>query len=128
MSYIITDVDGTLTTSGDTPRQDYIDWLKSWVQDTGSEVIVVSARPIARLAETERWLTEFSVPYSQIYLQDFNEQGGPAVNEAFKAYKYSKLQEQYGDEIEFLVDDDDDAREAARGMGIDAYTPEEASR
>jgi HK97 family phage prohead protease len=128
MSYIITDIDGTLTTSGDTPNQSFIDWLKSYVQDSGDEVIIVSARPIARLAETEEWLKDNSVPYSQIYLQDFNEAGGPAVNEAFKAYKYSKLQEEYGDDIEFLVDNDPEARDAAQGMGIDAYTPDEAMK
>lgn len=124
MSYIITDIDGTLTTSGDTPRQDYIDWLKTRVQDFAAEVIVVSARNIDRLAETERWLESNGVPYSQIYLQDFGE-SNPAVNEAFKAYKYSKLQEQYGAEIELVVDNDAEARDAAEGMGIDAYTPEE---
>ena len=124
MSYIITDIDGTLTTSGDTPRQDYIDWLKTRVQDFGSEVIVVSARNIDRLAETEKWLESNGVPYSQIYLQDFGE-SNPAVNEAFKAYKFSKLQEQYGAEIELVVDNDAEARDAAEGMGIDAYTPEE---
>lgn len=124
MSYIITDIDGTLTTSGDTPRQDYIDWLKTRVQDFAAEVIVVSARNIDRLAETEKWLESNGVPYSQIYLQDFGE-SNPAVNEAFKAYKYSKLQEQYGAEIELVVDNDAEARDAAEGMGIDAYTPEE---
>ena len=125
MSYIITDIDGTLTTSGDTPNQPYIDWLKSQANDFGAEVIVVSARPISRLAETERWLEENLVPYKEIHLQDFGE-SNPAVNEAFKAYKYSKLQEEYGDEIAFLVDNDAEARDAAEGMGILAYTPDEA--
>lgn len=125
MSYIITDIDGTLTTSGDTPRQDYIDWLKSQVNDFGYDVIIVSARNIDRLAETERWLNDNFVPYKEIHLQDFGESNA-AVNEAFKAYKYSKLQEEYGDEIAFLVDNDAEARDAAEGMGIDAYTPDEA--
>ncbi len=125
MSYIITDIDGTLTTTGDTPNQPFIDWLKSQANDFGAEVIVVSARNIDRLAETERWLEDNLVPYDQIYLQDFGE-SNPAVNEAFKAYKYSKLQEEYGDEIAFLVDNDAEARDAAEGMGIDAYTPDEA--
>ncbi len=127
MSYIITDIDGTLTTTGDTPRQPLIDWLKSRVQDYGAEVIVVSARNIDRLAETEEWLAANGVPYKEIYLQDFGE-SNPAVNEAFKAYKYSKLQEEYGDEIELLIDNDPEARDAAEGMGIDAYTPEEILR
>ena len=125
MPYIITDIDGTLTTTGDSPNQPYIDWLKSQANDFGFEVIIVSARNIDRLAETERWLEENFVPYREIYLQDFGE-SNPAVNEAFKAYKYSKLQEEYGDEIAFLVDNDDEARDAAEGMGIDAYTPDEA--
>jgi HK97 family phage prohead protease len=125
MSYIITDIDGTLTTSGDTPNQPFIDWLKSQANDFGAEVIIVSARNIDRLAETERWLNDNLVPYEEIYLQDFGETN-PAVNEAFKAYKYSKLQEEYGDEIAFLVDNDAEARDAAEGMGIPAYTPDEA--
>jgi HK97 family phage prohead protease len=125
VSYIITDIDGTLTTTGDTPNQPYIDWLKSQVNDFGYDVIVVSARNIDRLAETQRWLDDNFVPYKEIHLQDFGE-SNPAVNEAFKAYKYSKLQEEYGDEIAFLVDNDDEARDAAEGMGIPAYTPDEA--
>jgi HK97 family phage prohead protease len=125
VSYIITDIDGTLTTTGDTPNQPYIDWLKSQVNDFGYDVIIVSARNIDRLAETERWLNDNFVPYKEIHLQDFGE-SNPAVNEAFKAYKYSKLQEEYGDEIAFLVDNDAEARDAAEGMGIDAYTPDEA--
>jgi len=125
MSYIITDIDGTLTTSGDTPNQPYIDWLKSQANDFGAEVIIVSARNIDRFAETERWLEENLVPYKEIHLQDFGE-SNPAVNEAFKAYKYSKLQEEYGDEIAFLVDNDAEARDAAEGMGIPAFTPDEA--
>jgi hydroxymethylpyrimidine pyrophosphatase-like HAD family hydrolase len=79
VSYIITDIDGTLTTTGDTPRQPLIDWLKSRVQDYGAEVIVVSARNIDRLAETKEWLDANGVPYGQIYLQDFGE-SNPAVN------------------------------------------------
>jgi HK97 family phage prohead protease len=125
VSYIITDIDGTLTTTGDTPNQPYIDWLKSQVNDFGYDVIVVSARNIDRLAETQRWLDDNFVPYEQVFLQDFGE-SNPAVNEAFKAYKYSKLQEEYGEEIAFLVDNDAEARDAAEGMGIPAYTPDEA--
>jgi HK97 family phage prohead protease len=125
VSYIITDIDGTLTTSGDTPNQPFIDWLKSQANDHGAEVIIVSARSIQRLAETERWLNENSIPYEEIHLQDFGDVN-PATSEAFKAYKYSKLQEEYADEIEMLVDNDAEARDAAEGMGIPAYTPEQA--
>jgi len=121
MSIEIFDIDGTLTTSGDTPREDLIAYLRK-DREEGNRIIIVSGRPIARLAETERWLRDNDVPYSEIYLQDFNDESTPNVVEAFKAFKYSKLLEQYGDEIEYLVDNDADAREAARGMGIEAYT------
>ena len=124
MSIEIFDIDGTLTTSGDTPREDLIAYLKK-DEEEGNRIIIVSGRAISRLAETERWLEENGVPYSEIYLNDFSETPGPNVVEAFKAFKYSKLLEQYGDEIEYLVDNDADAREAAQGMGIEAYTVDE---
>jgi HK97 family phage prohead protease len=123
-AYIITDIDGTLTTTGDTPRQPLIDWLKTQVQDYAANIIVVSARNIDRLGETKEWLDANGVPYSQIYLQDFGE-SNPAVNEAYKAYRYSKLQEEYGDALAMVIDNDPEARDAAEGMGIDAYTPEQ---
>jgi len=124
MSIEIFDIDGTLTTSGDTPREDLIAYLKK-DEEEGNRIIIVSGRAISRLAETERWLEENGVPYSEIHLNDFSETPGPNVVEAFKAFKYSKLLEQYGDEIEYLVDNDADAREAAQGMGIEAYTVDE---
>ena len=124
MSIEIFDIDGTLTTSGDSPREDLIAYLKK-DEEEGNRIIIVSGRPMSRLAETERWLEENGVPYSEIYLQDFAEESTPNVIEAFKAFKYSKLLEQYGDEIEYLVDNDADAREAARGMGIAAYSVDE---
>lgn len=127
MSYIVTDIDGTLTTSGDTPNQRFIDWLKSQVNDFGTEVIVVSARPVARLAETRAWLDEHSVPHAQVHLNDFAGAGqGPNVGIAFKRAKYQALADEYPNEIEFVVDNDADARAAAREVGLDAVTPEEA--
>ena len=61
MSIIITDIDGTLTTSGDTPNQPYIDFLKGEIND-GNEVIVVSARPIERYDETRKWIADQDLP------------------------------------------------------------------
>ena len=121
----IYDIDGTLTTSGDTPRQDLIDYIKEGVEEYGVKVIIVSGRPIARLEETEEFLDRIGVPYDEIYLQDFSDESGPEVNEAFVAYKLSKLQEEYGDEIAFFVSDEDSDREAAEGMGIHAMTPDQ---
>jgi len=121
----IYDIDGTLTTSGEAPRQELIDYIKSGVADYGIEVYIISGRPIARLEETEALLEKLGVPYDEIYLQDFSEESSPAVIEAFTAYKLSKLQEEYGDEIAFFVSDDASDRDAAEGMGIHAMTPEQ---
>ena len=122
----IYDIDGTLTTSGDTPRQDLIDYIKKDVQEEGVRIFIVSGRPISRLAETEKWLRDNGVPYEQIYLNDFSETPGPNVIEAFKAYKYAKIVDEYGlAEIGYVVDDSAEARSNAEGMGIKAYTAQE---
>ena len=89
-------------------------------------IFIVSGRPISRLAETEKWLRDNGVPYEQIYLNDFSETPGPNVIEAFKAYKYAKIVEEYGlAEIGYVVDDSAEARSNAEGMGIKAYTAQE---
>ena len=122
----IYDIDGTLTTSGDTPRQDLIDYIKSDVQDEGVRIFIVSGRAVSRLEETEAWLKENEVPYDRIYLNDFSETPGPDVVEAFKAYKYAKIVDEFGlDEIGYVVDDSAEARSNAEGMGITAYTAEQ---
>ena len=122
----IYDIDGTLTTSGDTPRQPLIDYIRSDVQDEGVRIFIVSGRAVSRLEETEAWLKENEVPYDRIYLNDFSETPGPDVVEAFKAYKYAKIVDEFGlDEIGYVVDDSAEARSNAEGMGITAYTAEQ---
>jgi len=127
VSYIITDIDGTLTTSGDTPRQDYIDWLKTEATDD-KNIVIVSARPISRLDETRKWLNDNGVPHSQIHLNDFEGAGqGPNVGLEFKRYKYDLLVKEYGvEDIEVAVDNDADVRAMARELGLEAMTPQEA--
>lgn len=125
MAIEIYDIDGTLELDGGVPNQPLVDYIKKDVEEEGVRVFIVSARSIDRLAETEKWLKDNGIPYSEIFLNDFGSTG-PNVNEAFKAFKYSKLIEEYGlDEIAYLVDDDPEAREAAEGMGIKAYSPRE---
>ena len=103
-----------------------IDYIKSDVADEGVRVFIVSGRPASRLDETEAWLKENEVPYERIYLNDFSETPGPDVVEAFKAYKYAKIVDEFGlEEIAYVVDDSAEARSNAEGMGIAAYTAEE---
>ncbi|NBW13054.1 MAG: HK97 family phage prohead protease [Caulobacteraceae bacterium] len=127
MSYIITDIDGTLTTTGDTPNQPYIDWLNEQVMSGEEQVIVVSARSIDRLQETRAWLQENKVAgIEAVHLNDF--EGTPfATGLAFKEYKYKLLIEEFGlDNIEMAVDNDPDVRAMARELGLEAMTPGEA--
>jgi len=127
VSYIITDIDGTLTTTGDTPNQPYIDWLNEQVMSGEEQIIVVSARSIDRLQETRAWLQENKVAgVEAVHLNDF--EGTPfATGLAFKEYKYKLLIEEFGaDNIQMVVDNDADVRALARELGLEALTPEEA--
>lgn len=127
MSYLIVDIDGTLTTTGNTPRQDFIDWLKTQVQDAEEQVIIVSARPVSRLAETRDWLNANHVPHTQVHLNDFSETPGPNVGISFKKYKYELLIKEYGaDQIEMVIDNDADVRAMAEGLGLKAVSPQDA--
>jgi len=127
-SYIITDIDGTLTTTGNTPRQDYIDWLNARVMSGDYSIFVVSARPISRLEETRAWLQEHGVAgVEDVYLNDFEGAGeGPNVGLAFKRAKYEELLAEYGDDIELAVDNDAPVRAMARDLGLLALTPQDA--
>ena len=126
MSYLIVDIDGTLTTTGNTPRTDFIDYLKSEASD-GKEIIIVSARPISRLAETRDWLNANNVPHAQVHLNDFSTTPGPNVGLEFKKYKYGLLIKQYGlNQIDEVIDNDPDVRAMAESLGLQAETPQAA--
>jgi HK97 family phage prohead protease len=126
VSYLIVDIDGTLTTTGNTPRTDFIDYLKSEAAD-GKEIIIVSARPISRLAETRDWLNANNVPHAQVHLNDFSTTPGPNVGLEFKKYKYGLLIKQYGlDQIDEVIDNDPDVRAMAKSLGLQAETPQAA--
>jgi HK97 family phage prohead protease len=90
-----------------------------------AEIIVVSARKIDRLQETRAWLQENKVAgVEEVHLNDF-EGSAFATGFAFKEYKYGLLKEQYGTELEYAIDNDPAVREMARGLGLEAYSPEE---
>ncbi len=134
MAYTIVDIDGTLTTSGDTPNLPLIEYLNQKVMDGETQLIVVSARPVARLEETRAWLQEHGVAgVDHVYLNDFEGAGeGPAVGLAFKKFKYEKLIEEYGladdgnqNGVEYAIDNDPEVRDMARALGLEAYGPEE---
>ena len=125
MSYVIVDLDGTLVLDNEQPNQPLIDALNAKVMDGESQVIIVSARKTDRLTETRAWLQEYGVAgVEEIHLNDF-EGSAFATGLAFKEYKYGLLIEQFGDELEYAIDNDPAVREMAQGLGIEAYTPEQ---
>ena len=68
----IYDIDGTLTTSGDTPRTDLIEHVKTEVAEDQARIFIVSGRPISRLAETEEWLKTNEETLAATALRDPN--------------------------------------------------------
>ena len=124
MSATIVDIDGTLTTTGDRPRDNVIARVRE-LMASDDAVLIVSARPIARLDETRAWLRDHEVPYTELHLNDFADTPGPNVALAFKQYKYKKLIEQYGDALTTVVDNDLDVRAMARSLMLEALTPDE---
>jgi HK97 family phage prohead protease len=125
LSYIIVDLDGTLILDNEQPNQPLIDLLNEEVMTGDKQLIVVSARSIERLEETRAWLQEYKVAgVEEVHLNDFD--GSPfATGLAFKEYKYGLLKEQYGEELEYAIDNDAAVREMARGLMIEAYSPGE---
>ena len=125
MSYIIVDLDGTLVLENEQPNQPLIDALNEEVMSGDKQIIVVSARKIDRLQETRAWLQENKVAgVEEVHLNDF-EGSAFATGFAFKEYKYGLLKEQYGEELEYAIDNDPAVREMARVLDIEAYSPEE---
>ena len=125
MSYIIVDLDGTLILDNEQPNQALIDALNEEVMSGEAEIIVVSARKIDRLQETRAWLQENKVAgVEEVHLNDF-EGSAFATGFPFKEYKYGLLKEQYGTELMTAIDNDPAVRELARGLGLEAYSPED---
>jgi HK97 family phage prohead protease len=125
VSYVIVDLDGTLILENEQPNQPLIDALNEEVMSGDKQIIIVSARKIDRLQETRAWLQENKVAgVEEVHLNDF-EGSAFATGLAFKEYKYGLLKEQYGTELEYAIDNDAAVREMARGLGLDAYTPDE---
>lgn len=126
MSYIICDIDGTLTQAdgSDEPNTALIDRLNEAVMAGETQIIIVSARNVDRLQETRAWLQEHGVAgIDEVHLSDFPE--GPNAGNAYKAYKAAKLLEE-GKEIDLAIDNDEGARAAYQELGIRAITPEQA--
>jgi len=134
MAYKIADMDGTLALDNNEANKPLITYLNAEVMEGGTQVIVVSARPIERLEETRAWLQENGVAgVEAVYLNDFEGAGqGPNVGLAFKRAKYEALIAEYGimgeatpNGIECVIDNDPEVIAMARELGLEAKTPTE---
>ncbi len=125
MNYLIVDLDGTLVLDNEQPNQPIIDLLNQQVMSGELQLIIVSARSIERIEETRAWLQEYGVAgVEEVHLNDFD--GSPyATGLAFKQYKFGLLKEQYGEYLDAVIDNDAEVRAMARGLDIEAYSPDE---
>lgn len=119
MSTIICDVDGTLYMSGGKVNEPVAQFLRDQAS-IGEDTTIVSARPVSRLAETERWLKANDIPYGDIHLSDFPQ--GPNSGVAFKKYK-AELLIKDGEEIDLCIDNDAAARAAYAELGLQVEDP-----
>ena len=126
MSVEIWDIDGTITTTGNTPNEAVVAYLQKDHAE-GTIIEIVSARPDSRLEETKKWFADNNIPYDGMHLNDFAGAGrGPNVGLAYKEAKYKILIDQYGlDEIDYVVDNDADVRAMAQALGLEAMTAEQ---
>jgi hypothetical protein len=126
VSVEIWDIDGTITTTGNTPNEAVVAYLQKDHAE-GTTIEIVSARPDSRLAETKKWFADNNIPYDGMHLNDFAGAGrGPNVGLAYKEAKYKILIDQYGlDEIDYVVDNDADVRAMAQALGLEAMTAEQ---
>jgi hypothetical protein len=110
---IVTDIDGTLTTSdgSDKVNETVADYLRR-KSDT-NRIFVVSARSVKRLEETRNWLEENDIPHDAVHLSDFPAGAGLQ----FKKYKMSKILKENGRVVE-VIENDAEVRDAYRALGV----------
>jgi HK97 family phage prohead protease len=108
-----------------------VQYVQEDTAQEGTKFLIVSARPIARLDETKKWLADNNVPYDELHLNDFEGAGkGPNVGLAFKRAKYEALIAKYGIEsdtnptgIDYAIDNDPEVIAMATELGLEAHTP-----
>ena len=112
-SIIVSDIDGTLTTSdgSDQVNEVVADYLRR--QSDTHRIFIVSARSVKRLQETREWLEENDIPHDVVHLSDFPAGAGLQ----FKKYKMSKILKENGRVVE-AIENDADTRDAYRALGV----------
>jgi HK97 family phage portal protein len=112
-SIIVSDIDGTLTTSDGSDKVNEVvaDYLRR--KSETHRIFIVSARSVKRLEETRSWLEENDIPHDAVHLSDFPAGAGLQ----FKKYKMSKILKENGRVVE-AIDNDADVRDAYRSAGV----------
>jgi anion-transporting ArsA/GET3 family ATPase len=117
---ILVDIDDTLI-SGGKPIMKTIEYIDEKKDDY--RIVVVSGRPVARLAETKRELDDLEIYYDEIYLQDFAEETSGEVGKKFKEYKAKKLIDS-GFQVVEAIENDEETRDVYDQLGIHSMSPE----
>lgn len=112
-SIIVSDIDGTLTTSdgSDKVNETVADYLRQ--KSETHRIFIISARSVKRLEETRAWLEENDIPHDAVHLSDFPAGAGLQ----FKKYKMSKILKESGRVVE-AIENDADVRDAYRALGV----------
>lgn len=121
MMAIVTDLDDTLVASSGEPVEAMLRLLLDAVA-AGERVIVVSGRPVERLAETEQWLEDNGLDIGEhdVHLSDFP--SGPNASREFKVYK-AKLLLDEGIDISAWYENDALTRRALSDLGVNVVNP-----
>lgn len=120
---VVTDLDDTLV-SGDSVIERTAEHLRKMHED-GYSVIVVSGRPVSRMAETREWLNDHDIPHASVHLSDFPE--GPNASREFKVYKAKRLIED-GWRIVEWIENDAATRAALKDEGVNVVAPGSLSK
>lgn len=123
-SIIVSDIDGTLTTSdgSDQVNESVADYLRR--KSETHSIYIVSARSAKRLEETRDWLEENDIPHDEVFLSDFPAGAGLQ----FKKYKMSKFLKE-GKAIVEVIENDADTRAAYKALGAkNVHGPEETAK
>ena len=114
MATIVCDIDGTLLRSGTQPMKGTIDFLKQ--NDPKYTIVIITARPASRRAETVASLRRAGVPYSRLMMNDI----GPTHQDGLES-KRKNINSLSG--VVLAIDNDADVRAIYSKAGVKAVSP-----
>ena len=108
----VSDIDGTLLNGGNR-----VEKVWAYLQSEPGSLFILTGRPESTRSETEAELRRAEITYSRLIMNT----GSTAQSADFKREKLSELLDTYN--IRVFIDNNEDALQAARNLGISAKTP-----